>query len=252
HMVDTIMELSDRTRFQLLAPVVRGKKGTHKKLLASLASEGFGRVRIDGEVRELSDNIELDKNKIHDIEIVVDRLVRKDDIQERLTDSLSTCLKRAEGIAMVEIMPSPAPLSEDEGSKKTNQESNILTFSENFACPEHGAVMEELSPRMFSFNSPYGACPACHGLGHIQTFNPELIVPDPSLPVYAAIAPWADKTHTYYISLLSSVGEYAGFEINTPWDKLSQAQTDIILYGTTEKILIKPDSLYRDRAEGYY
>lgn len=251
-MVDAIMELSDRTRFQLLAPVIRGKKGTHKKLLAGLAAEGFARVRIDGEVRELSDNIELEKNKVHDIEIVVDRLIRKNDIQERLTDSLATCLKRAEGIAMVEILPSPpAPLPLGEGSK-TSQENTILTFSENFACPEHGAVMEELSPRMFSFNSPYGACPACHGLGHIKTFNPELIVPDPSLPVYAAIAPWADKTHTYYISLLSSVGEYAGFEINTAWQDLTQSQIDIILHGTTEKILIKPDSLYRDRAEGYY
>ncbi|MFN5766154.1 MAG: excinuclease ABC subunit UvrA, partial [Pseudanabaena sp.] len=248
-MVDSIMELSDRTKFQLLAPVIRGKKGTHKKLLSTLASEGFARVRVDGEVRELSDNIELDKNKLHDIEIVVDRLVRKNDIQERLTDSLATCLKRAEGIAMVEILqPSPpAPLPEGEGSK-----NNILTFSENFACPEHGAVMEELSPRMFSFNSPYGACPACHGLGSIKTFSPELLVPDPSLPVYAAIAPWADKTHTYYISLLSSVGEYAGFEITAPWEKLTQSQIDIILHGTTEKILIKPDSLYRDRSEGYY
>ncbi len=242
-MVDAIMELSDRTKFQLLAPVIRGKKGTHKKLLASLSSEGFARVRVDGEVRELSDNIELDKNKLHDIEIVVDRLIRKNDIQERLTDSLATCLKRAEGIAMVEI------LSPDSNSEKV---SDLLTFSENFACPEHGAVMEELSPRMFSFNSPYGACPACHGLGSVKTFNPELLVPDASLPVYAAIAPWADKTHTYYISLLSSVGEYAGFEITTPWETLTQSQIDIILHGTTEKILIKPDSLYRDRSEGYY
>jgi excinuclease ABC subunit A len=243
-MVDSIMELGDRTKFQLLAPVIRGKKGTHKKLLASLASEGFARVRVNGEVRELSDNIELEKNKTHDIEIVVDRLVRKGDIQERLTDSLATCLKRAEGIAMVEILNSTA-----ENKKSKN---HILTFSENFACPEHGAVMEELSPRMFSFNSPYGACPACHGLGSVKNFNPELLVPDRSLPVYAAIAPWADKSHTYYISLLSSVGEYAGFEITTPWEQLSQSQIDIILHGTSEKILIKPDSLYRDRSEGYY
>ena len=250
-MVDAIMELSDRTRFQLLAPVIRGKKGTHKKLLTSLASEGFARVRVDGEVRELSDNIELEKNKLHDIEIVVDRLIRKADIQERLTDSLATCLKRSEGIAMVEILPSSSETF-PEGGKNSQQENNILTFSENFACPEHGAVMEELSPRMFSFNSPYGACPSCHGLGSVKTFNPELLVPDSSLPVYAAIAPWADKTHTYYISLLSSVGEYSGFEITTPWEKLSQSQVDIILYGTTEKILIKPDSLYRDRSEGYY
>ncbi|NUN66374.1 excinuclease ABC subunit UvrA [Pseudanabaena biceps] len=251
-MVDSIMELSDRTRFQLLAPVIRGKKGTHKKLLTSLASEGFARVRINGEVRELSDNIELEKNKTHDIEIVVDRLVRKGDIQERLTDSLATCLKRSEGIAMVEILTASDTDGKSKSTKKEVSKNSILTFSENFACPEHGAVMEELSPRMFSFNSPYGACPACHGLGSIKTFNPELLVPNPTLPVYAAIAPWADKSHTYYISLLSSVGEYAGFEITTPWEQLSQSQIDIILHGTTEKILIKPDSLYRDRSEGYY
>lgn len=136
-------------------------------------------------MRELSDNIELEKNKLHDIEIVVDRLIRKADIQERLTDSLATCLKRAEGIAMVEIL--------DQKDSQQETENNLLTFSENFACPEHGAVMEELSPRMFSFNSPYGACPACHGLGSVKTFNPELFVPDPTLPVYAAIAPGLTK-----------------------------------------------------------
>lgn len=157
-MVDKVMELENGTKFQLLAPVVRGKKGTHQKLIAGLAAEGFARVRVNGEVRELGDNIELAKTKTHDLEIVVDRLVRKDGIQERLTDSMATCLKRAEGIVMVEVLG--------------ENSSNILTFSENFACTEHGAVMEELSPRLFSFNSPYGACPACHGLGNVKTFSP--------------------------------------------------------------------------------
>jgi len=254
-MVDRIMELPDRTRFHLLAPVVRGKKGTHKKLLASLATEGFARVRINGEVRELSDNIELDKNKAYNIEIVVDRLIRKDGLQERLTDSLATTLKRAEGIAKVEILESnPATTanpSVQENESETALIEKLLTFSENFACPEHGAVMDELSPRIFSFNSPYGACPACHGIGSVKKFAPELVIPEPSLPVYAAIAPWADKSHTYYISLLASVGEYAGYDITTPWQSLTDAQRDIILYGTTEKILIKPDSLYRERTDGY-
>jgi excinuclease ABC subunit A len=260
-MVDRIMALSDRTRFQLLAPVVRGKKGTHKKLLASLVTEGFARVRVNGEVRELGDNIELDKNKFHDIEIVVDRLIRKDGIQERLTDSLATCLKRAEGIAIAEILtedgsdrpPADSDLTEGNDHRSPNaNNSNLITFSENFACPEHGAVMEELSPRLFSFNSPYGACPACHGLGHIKTFSPELVVPDPKLPVYAAIVPWADKTHTYYLSLLVSVSEYAGFDIGTAWDQLSDYQREIILFGTTEKIFIKADSRFSSQERGYY
>ncbi|AFY72437.1 excinuclease ABC, A subunit [Synechococcus sp. PCC 7502] len=236
-MVDKVMELDNGTKFQLLAPVIRGKKGTHQKLIAGLAAEGFARVRINGEVRELGDNIELPKTKSHDIEIVVDRLVRKDGIQERLTDSIATCLKRAEGILMVEVL---------------GENPHIITFSENFACTEHGAVMDELSPRLFSFNSPYGACPACHGLGHVKTFSPELIVPDPKLPVYAAIAPWADKSHTYYLSLLASLGEYAGFDISTPWEKLSEYQIDILLYGTTEKIFIKADSRFSKGEDGYY
>ncbi len=260
-MVDQIMEMSDRTRFQLLAPVVRGKKGTHKKLLASLVTEGFARVRVNGEVRELSDNIELDKNKFHNIEIVVDRLIRKDGIQERLTDSLSTCLKRAEGIAIAEVLtdenkaqPSTASATSEAETQSQEQQAesvNLITFSENFACPEHGAVMEELSPRLFSFNSPYGACPACHGLGSIKTFSPELIIPDPKLPVYAAIAPWADKTHTYYLSLLVSISEYAGFDIGTPWEQLSDYQREIILFGTTEKIFIKADSRFSSQNQGY-
>ncbi|PLS67786.1 MAG: excinuclease ABC subunit A, partial [Cyanobacteria bacterium M5B4] len=227
-MVDQILALPEKTKFQILAPVVRGKKGTHQKLLSQLLTEGFARVRINGEVRELNDNIELDKNKKHDIEIVIDRLVLKPDINERLTDSLTTCLKRSEGIVMIEVM--------------NDDNKEILTFSENFACTEHGAVMDELSPRIFSFNSPYGACPACHGLGFIKTFDPDLIIPDPSLPVYAAIAPWSDKSHTYYLSLLVSVANYANFDIKTPWAELSDYQKDILLYGTTEKIPIQTDS----------
>jgi excinuclease ABC subunit A len=234
-MVDRVMELPDRTRFQILAPVVRGKKGTHKKLLSSLASEGFVRVRINGEVRELSDSIELDKNYKHNIEVVIDRLVKKDDIQERLADSLSTGLKRADGIAVIEII------------KKEGEENNLpneIVFSENFACPEHGAVMEELSPRLFSFNSPYGACLECHGLGSLRTFSPDLIIPDSTKPVYAAIAPWSDKDNSYYLSLLYSVAEAYDFNIQTPWDKLSPEQQHILLWGSQEPIYIHNDSRY--------
>ncbi|MDZ7959483.1 MAG: excinuclease ABC subunit UvrA [Aulosira sp. DedQUE10] len=226
-MVDRIIEFSDRTRFQILAPVVRGKKGTHRKLLSSLASQGFVRVRVDGEVRELSDSIELDKNFTHTIEVVIDRLIKKDGIQERLVDSLSTCLKLSGGIATIVI-------GHDQG-QTTNDSEEELVFSENFACPEHGAVMEELSPRLFSFNSPYGACPNCHGLGSLKRFSPDLIVPDSAAPVYAAIAPWSEKDNSYYLELLYSLGQTYGFELQVLWSQLTAEQQQIVLYGEEEK-----------------
>jgi excinuclease ABC subunit A len=257
-MCDRILELPDRTRFQILAPVVRGKKGTHKKLLSSLASEGFVRVRVDGEVRELSDSIELDKNYTHNIEVVVDRLIKKPGLQERLTDSLSTCLKRSGGIAVVEVLNDTSTESENaanhestvtenatNGNDSYQQSPKELVFSENFACPEHGAVMEELSPRLFSFNSPYGACPNCHGLGSLRTFSPELVVPDPEAPVYAAIAPWSDKDNSYYLSLLYSVAQAYNFELKTRWNQLTPEQQQVILYGSDKSIWIEERNDYR-------
>ncbi|MBD2537227.1 excinuclease ABC subunit UvrA [Coleofasciculus sp. FACHB-SPT36] len=257
-MCDRILELPDGTRFQILAPVVRGKKGTHQKLLSSLVSEGFARVRVDGEVFQLSDSIELDKNYTHTIEIVVDRLIKKPGIQERLTDSLSTCLRHASGIAVIEVLNDTSKSKEsdslnnsetkDTTKTETGQEtsqkadnsyqesSNELVFSENFACPEHGAVMDELSPRLFSFNSPYGACPQCHGLGSLRTFSPELLVPFPESPVYAAIAPWSEKDNSYYLSLLYNVGQAYGFEIQTPWNQLTAEQQHIIMHGADKSI----------------
>ncbi len=278
-MIDQIMALPDRSRFQILAPVVRGKKGTHKKLLSALAAEGFVRVRINGEVQDLSDTIELDKNHSHTIEVVVDRLVKKPDLQERLADSLATCLKRSEGIAVIDVLS--VPEAEPQGGEGTAAQGiafpggNLsdplaiaaeangtygaiaapppkeLIFSENFACPDHGAVMEELSPRLFSFNSPYGACPHCHGLGSLRTFSADLVVPDPTLPVYAAIAPWSEKDNTYYFSLLFSVGQAFGFEIQSRWDSLTPEQQHIILHGCEEKIYIETDSRYR-ASKGYH
>jgi excinuclease ABC subunit A len=247
-MVDQVMALPDRTRFQILAPVVRGKKGTHQKLLSALAAEGFVRVRINGEARELNDNIELDKNKTHNIEVVVDRLVKKDDLQERLVDSLSTALKRSEGIAIIDVLSGDKSIVDQmENQQNSDEEAAVQTdliFSENFACPEHGAVMDELSPRLFSFNSPYGACPNCHGLGNLQMFSADLVVPDPTVPVYAAIAPWSEKDNTYYFSLLYSVGQAFGFELQSQWQSLTQEQQDIILHGSKEKIYIETDSRY--------
>ncbi|EAQ70329.1 excinuclease UvrABC complex/ ATPase subunit [Synechococcus sp. RS9909] len=242
-MVDQILTLPEGTRYQLLAPVVRGKKGTHTKLISGLAAEGFARVRINGEVRELADNIELDKNHSHSIDVVVDRLVARDGIQERLTDSLRTALKRGDGLAVVEVVP-----KKDEALPEGVERERL--YSENFACPEHGAVFEELSPRLFSFNSPYGACEDCHGIGHLRKFTPERVVPDPSLPVYAAVAPWAEKDNSYYFSLLYSVGEAFGFEIKTPWNQLTDDQRDVLLNGSREPILIQADSRYRKSA-GY-
>ncbi|MBD1901554.1 excinuclease ABC subunit UvrA [Trichocoleus sp. DQ-A3] len=257
-MCDRILELPDGTRFQILAPVVRGKKGTHQKLLSSLVSEGFARVRVDGEVFQLSDSIELDKNYTHTIEIVVDRLIKKPGIQERLTDSLSTCLRHASGIAVIEVLKDTSNSKQSDqlnnsytenttknesgqenstNAENSHQESsNELVFSENFACPEHGAVMDELSPRLFSFNSPYGACPQCHGLGSLRTFSPELLVPFPESPVYAAIAPWSEKDNSYYLSLLYNVGQAYGFEIQTPWNQLTAEQQHIIMYGADKSI----------------
>ena len=236
-MCDRIMELPNRTRFQILAPVVRGKKGTHKKLLSSLASQGFVRVRINGEVQDLSDTIELEKNRKHDIEIVIDRLIIKSGLEERLTDSLSTALHHGEGMAMIEIM--------------RDSEPETILFSENFACPEHGAVMEELSPRLFSFNSPYGACPDCHGLGSHRQFSPALLIPDADAPLFRAIAPWSEKENTYYLSLLDSVAEAYNFELTTSWKNLTSEQQEIVLHGTTEEIYLEPQSDYR-QTSGYY
>ena len=233
-MCDRIMELPDKTKFMVLAPVIRSKKGTHKQLLSSLASQGFVRVKIDGKVRQLDDLVELDKNYKHNIEVVVDRLIKKPGIEERLADSLGTCLRLSDGIGEIEIIPAT-------DSPEKNQPAKI-TFSENFACPEHGAVMEELSPRLFSFNSPYGACPDCHGLGSHKTFAPELVVPDPTQPVYSAIAPWSDKDNSYYLSLLHGVGQAFGFEIQTKWSSLTTEQQSVILFGAPDPVYFQSDS----------
>ena len=240
-MVDQILKLPDGSRYQLLAPLVRGKKGTHIKLLRALVAEGFARVRINKEVRELSDNIELDKNHSHTIEVVIDRLISREGIEERLTDSLRTALKRGDGLALVEVVPK-------KGETLPEDVERERLYSENFACPIHGSVIEELSPRLFSFNSPYGACPACHGIGHLRKFTFERVVPDPTLPVYSAVAPWSEKENSYYFSLLYSVGQSFGFEIKTPWNQLTQKQQNILLNGSTEPILIQTDSRYKQNS----
>ena len=237
-MVDQIVLLPEGTRYQLLAPVVRGKKGTHAKLLSGLAAEGFARVRINGEVRELADSIELDKNHTHNIEVVVDRLIAREGIQERLNDSLQTCLKRGDGLSIVEVVPKKGE------TLPPNLDKEKL-YSENYACPIHGSIVEELSPRLFSFNSPYGACPDCHGIGYLKKFTADRVIPDTSLPVYAAIAPWSEKDNTYYFSLLYSVGQAYGFELKTPWKDLSDLQKNVLLSGSDKPIVIQADSRFK-------
>jgi len=229
-IADQILRFPQGTRFLLLAPVVKGKKGTHQKLLAQMAQNGFARVRVNGTVYPLTDVPQLDKNHSHRIEIVVDRLVIKPDLYSRLVDSLTTCLHQGEGVVIVSV--------------QEGEQWRDLVFSERFACPEHGAVMSELSPRLFSFNSPYGACPECHGLGFLRQFSLELVIPNPKLPLYQAIAPWAEKPHDYYLELLHSLGSVYGFELSTPWCDLTPEQQHVILYGAAEPIWVEATGRY--------
>lgn len=242
-MVSAILQLPEGTRFQLLAPVVRGQQGAHARLLASLVAEGFARVRINGQLRELSDNIMLEKNHHHTIEVVVDRLVARSTLHERLNDSLRTCLQRGDGLAVVNVVLR-------QGEELPPGIEQEWMFSEHFACPVHGAVMEELSPRLFSFNSPYGACPDCHGIGHRRCFTVERVIPDPNQPIYAAIEPWSHRDDHYSCSLLYSLGKELGFNLQTPWCQLDSTQQQAILYGVKDLILVHGDSRYRD-GQGY-
>lgn len=242
-MVGAILQLPEGIRFQLLAPVVRGQQGTHARLLASLVAEGFARVRINGKLRELNDNIVLEKNHHHTIEVVVDRLVARPTLHERLNDSLRTCLQRGDGLAVVNVVLR-------QGEELPPGIEQEWMFSERFACPVHGAVMEELSPRLFSFNSPYGACPDCHGIGHRRCFTVERVIPDPHQPIYAAIEPWSHRDDHYSYSLLYSLGKELGFDLQTPWCQLDSTQQQAIFYGVKDLILIHGDSRYR-AGQGY-
>ena len=242
-MVNAVVRLPEGIRFQLLAPVVRGQQGTHARLLANLVAEGFARVRINGEVRELNDSIVLEKKHHHTIEVVVDRLVARPGLHERLHDSLRTCLQRGDGLAVVNVV-----LRQGEELPPGIEEE--WTFSEHFACPVHGAVMEELSPRLFSFNSPYGACPDCHGIGHRRCFTVERVIPDPDQPIYAAIEPWTHRDDYYAYSLLYSLGKKLGFDLQTPWRQLDSTQQQAILYGVKDLIPVHGDSRYRP-GQGY-
>ena len=233
-IVDRVLALPDGTRFEVLAPVVRGRKGTYDTLLADLATQGFARARVDGEMHELTDKLELERYEQHTIEVVVDRLVRRDGIDRRLTDSLETALRLADGVAEVHLVPKAG-----EGEEET------LTFSQHLACLECGRSYDELAPRAFSFNSPYGACERCDGLGTRFEVDPEMVISNPALTVgEGAIAPWAGGRTQYFGRLLESICAEHDIADDVAWSKLSKAKQRILLYGVPGRVKVQYKNRY--------
>ncbi|MFZ5966370.1 MAG: excinuclease ABC subunit UvrA [Bacillota bacterium] len=221
-IVDKIMELPEKTKIQILAPVIRGRKGEHSKVLESIKKDGFVRVRIDGEIKELSEEIKLAKTKKHTIEVVVDRLVIKEGIEKRLTDSLETTLSLSEGLVVVNIV-----------------DGEDMTFSTKFSCPEHGIGIEELEPRMFSFNSPYGACSHCNGIGFLQKIDPDLIIPNPSLSIKeGGVAPLSNSGEgTYYFEMIDALAKEYGVNTEMSLETLPEQFIQDLLYGTGKRTI---------------
>ncbi len=228
-VVDQLMTYPERTRLQILAPIVRGRKGEHKKIFEDLRKSGYVRIRVDGEVREVTEEINLDKNKKHTIEVVVDRVIIKEGAESRLADSIETAFNLAGGIVYVDII-----------------EGETLVFSQNFACVDCGFSFAELTPRMFSFNSPYGACPECDGLGAKMEIDPDLVIPDKELSLaQGAIAVWRN-TNNYFMQFLEALADHYGFDMNTPVNKLKPEHLKIILYGSgTEKIRFRYVNIFQ-------
>lgn len=225
-MVDRIMSLPEGTRGYLLAPIVRDRKGEYRKELQELAKQGFQRAKINGEFYELEDAPKLNKKLRHNIDIVVDRLVVKGGIEGRLADSLATALQLADGIAILETAPT-------EGQAK---ESQRITFSEKFACPVSGFTIAEIEPRLFSFNAPFGACPACDGLGKEMFFDERLIVPDVQKSLYdGAVDPWSKARTPYFHQTIDSLAQHYNFSAHTPWRDLSASIHNIMLYGSDKE-----------------
>ncbi|EEX68473.1 excinuclease ABC subunit UvrA [Mitsuokella multacida] len=218
-MIDQIRELPERTKLLVMAQVVRGKKGEHKKVLAHIRHEGYVRVRIDGEVMDIGEDIQLEKNKKHTIEVVIDRLVVREGMESRLADSLETALKLGEGVAYVQIV-----------------DGELLMFSENFACVDCGISLPEITPRMFSFNNPYGACPVCMGLGSHMEFDEELVLPDPTLSVGGGVfAPLSKNLHSYAMCVMKAILEKRGYSLETPWQEIDKKTQQVLLYGSGEE-----------------
>jgi excinuclease ABC subunit A len=224
-IVDQILQLPEGTRFTVNAPVVRDRKGEFRDLLDELRRDGFTRVKVDGEQRLLEDEIPLDKKYKHTIEVVVDRLRMKPDLRTRLTQSVETAVNLAEGLVVIDLI----------------DDDRELTFSERFACPEHGVSLPELQPRIFSFNSPHGACPRCTGLGAQQEIDPDLLVPDPTLPLAEALVPLQGN---WYEAVIQAIADKWEIDLDTPWQDLAEEHQDLFLYGTKgERVYVS----YRNR-----
>ena len=229
-IVDQVMSLPEGTRFQVLAPVVRGRKGEYERLFRDLASKGFARARVDGEVRDLSESIRLDRYYKHDIDVVVDRLVARPDIRRRVADAVETALELTEGMAALSV--------------QTDGKEEIVSFSQKLACTYDGISFDELAPRNFSFNSPYGACHTCDGLGIRLEVDAELIVPDQDLSIReGALAPWNSTRLEYWNRVLEAVADAHGFSLDTPWRRLGVRSRDVVLYGSDKEIYVR----YRNR-----
>ena len=216
-ITDAVMSLPQDTRIQVLAPIVRGRKGEYKKELMAAAASGYVRARIDGVVRDLGEPISMDKKKKHDIEIVIDRLAVRHGAERRLAESIETALRQADGIVIIHLV---------------DQKKDQL-YSERLACIVDGISYPEITPQIFSFNSPQGACPTCDGLGGLLEFDAGLVIPNPNLTLReGAIKPWANRQSFHHYQMLASVAENCGFDINTPFKDMRPAQQKMLLYGT--------------------
>src|SRR5205085_697036 len=241
-MVDRVLALPEGTRLYLLAPVVRGRKGEYRKELADYLKKGFQRVKIDGTFYELADAPLLDKKFPHDIDVVVDRIVVRPDIGQRLAESFETALKLAEGLAVIEYADAPpaSPGRSDDDKKKTakihdKSGPERILFSEKFACPVSGFTIPEIEPRLFSFNNPYGACPECGGLGVEQHVDADLVIPDKDLTLRkGAIAPWAKSSSPYYLQTLTALGKFYKFTLDTKWKDLPKKTQNALLHRSEE------------------
>src|SRR5689334_15136575 len=238
-MADRILALPEGTRLFLLAPIVRGRKGEYRKELLELQKKGFQRVKVDGVFYEIGDVPALDKKYKHDIDVVVDRVVVRGDLAARLADSMETALKLADGLAVAEFADRPLPAeetSEESAYKSKNETHERILFSEKFACPVSGSTIPEIEPRLFSFNNPFGACPACDGLGSQRAIDPDLVIPEEDRTLRdGAISPWAKTTSPYYAQTLDALGKVYGFKMGDRYKDLSDEARQAVLYGTGDR-----------------
>ncbi|MBR0284905.1 MAG: excinuclease ABC subunit UvrA, partial [Selenomonadaceae bacterium] len=233
-MLDQVLQIPEGTKLLIMAQVVRGKKGEHRKVLEHIRHEGYVRVRVDGEIHDVNDDIRLEKTKKHTIEVVIDRLVVREGIRQRLADSMETALKLGEGVAYVQIV-----------------DGELMMFSENFACVDCGISLPEIAPRMFSFNNPYGACPECTGLGSHMEFDEELVLPDPALSVGdGAIAPISRNVNSYAMCAMDAVLRQHGYSLDTPWQELDRKTRDVLLHGSDgERFTFRYTNMFGENKE---